>query len=215
MKDGKISARAWIVMIVGGAVAAGCATDEDRYQVVQKEEDQYRVVQEKQTTVVPQPDAPAERPVDKPRTAPPPKPRSTPSPQEPTKRSPPAQESVKTIPPGPPPEEKEDARREAPPTLQQADKNGAQQHAKVPDDRVTPMDQSGSRENVDITRRIRRALMNEDLSFGAKNVLVITEDQRVVLKGTVSSPSEAERVRRVAAMMTTKPIDDRMEVERK
>jgi osmotically-inducible protein OsmY len=77
---------------------------------------------------------------------------------------------------------------------------------------VTPLDQSGSEPDIAVTQRIRQALMREDLSFAAKNVLVITEPDHVVLKGQVRSASEAERVKGIAGMMTTKRIEDVLEV---
>jgi hypothetical protein len=80
-------------------------------------------------------------------------------------------------------------------------------------DSVTPLDQSGSETDVAITQRIRQALLREDLSFAAKNVLVITEADHVVLKGQVRSPSEAERIKAIAGTMTTKRIEDVLEVK--
>jgi osmotically-inducible protein OsmY len=80
-------------------------------------------------------------------------------------------------------------------------------------DSVTPLDQSGSETDVAITQRIRQALLREDLSFAAKNVLVITEADHVVLKGQVRSPSEAERIKGIAGTMTTKRIEDVLEVK--
>ena len=77
---------------------------------------------------------------------------------------------------------------------------------------VTPLDQSGTQTDIAITQRIRQALLREDLSFAAKNVLVITESDHVVLKGQVRSPSEAERIKGIAAMVTTKRIEDVLEV---
>jgi osmotically-inducible protein OsmY len=78
---------------------------------------------------------------------------------------------------------------------------------------ATPLDQSGSETDVAITQRIRQALLREDLSFAAKNVLVITEADRVVLKGQVRSPSEAERIKGIAGTITTKRIEDVLEVK--
>ena len=77
---------------------------------------------------------------------------------------------------------------------------------------VTPLDQSESEADIAVTQRIRQALLREDLSFSAKNVLVITEADHVVLKGKVRSPSEAERVKGIAATITTKRIEDVLEV---
>jgi osmotically-inducible protein OsmY len=77
---------------------------------------------------------------------------------------------------------------------------------------VTPLDQSESEADIAVTQRIRQALLREDLSFAAKNVLVITEANHVVLKGQVRSQSEAERIKGIAATLTTKRIEDVLEV---
>ena len=79
-------------------------------------------------------------------------------------------------------------------------------------DSVTPLAQSESEADVAVTQRIRQALLREDLSFAAKNVLVITDANHVVLKGQVRSQSEAERIKGIAATMTTKRIEDVLEV---
>lgn len=154
-------------------------------------------------------------------------PQSSPGPSSPSVQ----ERAKKTPPPAPRQERREESskpeRAEVRPELPSAQPQPDQpkteprsepqpeQHAKIPADRITPMDQSGSKDDVEVTRRIRQALMNEDLSFGAKNVLVITEQDRVVLKGNVKSASEAERVKGIAGMMTTKQIEDRLEVGKK
>ena len=79
---------------------------------------------------------------------------------------------------------------------------------------VTPLDQSGRDADVAITQRIRQALVREDLSFAAKNVLVITEPDHVVLKGQVRSSSEAERIKGIAGTITTRRIEDALEITR-
>jgi hyperosmotically inducible periplasmic protein len=59
------------------------------------------------------------------------------------------------------------------------------------DNAVTPMDQSNSQSDLDITQRIRQAVMKDDsLSFTAKNVKIITNGGKVVLRGTVKSYEE-------------------------
>ena len=85
-------------------------------------------------------------------------------------------------------------------------------HANKQAESVTPLDQSESESDIAVTQRIRQALLREDLSFTAKNVFVITEADHVVLKGQVRSQSEAERIKGIAATMTTKRIEDVLEV---
>ena len=81
-----------------------------------------------------------------------------------------------------------------------------------PAESVTPLDQSSKESDLAVTQRIRQALLHEDLSFAAKNVLVITEGDHVVLKGPVRSSSEAERIKGIAGTMTTKRIEDALQV---
>lgn len=61
------------------------------------------------------------------------------------------------------------------------------------DKAVTPMDQGQSQADLDITQKIRQAVMKDDkLSFTAKNVKIVTRDGKVTLRGTV--PTYEERV---------------------
>jgi hyperosmotically inducible protein len=58
---------------------------------------------------------------------------------------------------------------------------------------VTPMDQGNSQSDLDLTQKIRQAVMKDDsLSFTAKNVKIITRDGKVTLRGTV--PTYEERL---------------------
>jgi hypothetical protein len=58
---------------------------------------------------------------------------------------------------------------------------------------VTPVDQGNSQSDLDITQKIRQAVMkNSSLSFTAKNVKIITRDGKVALRGTV--PTYEERL---------------------
>lgn len=181
--------------IVASLILAGCAADTKRVE----QEEQYRSARASGTAT------------SQDRTTGPAQERARKTPPETARAE--RRESVRP--------EREQTGSDMGPAQPQAKEPGAASHgskpeqrAKVPADQLTPLDQSGSKDDLEVTRRIRKALMNEDLSFGAKNVLVITEQDRVVLKGTVKSPSEAERVKGVAAMITTKQIEDRLEVGR-
>lgn len=58
-------------------------------------------------------------------------------------------------------------------------------------DAVTPFTQSNNYSDVEITRKIRRALMGDkSLSTTARNVKVITVDGTVILRGPVKSEHE-------------------------
>ena len=90
--------------------------------------------------------------------------------------------------------------------------SGREKEITKPAQSVTPLDQSEKESDLAVTQRIRQALLHEDLSFAAKNVLVITEGDHVVLKGPVRSTSEAERIKDIAGTITTKRIEDALEV---
>lgn len=66
-------------------------------------------------------------------------------------------------------------------------------------DTLTPMDQGESERDIEITRRIREAMVgNEALSFMAKNAKVITRNGRVTLRGPVHSDDEREVIEAAA-----------------
>jgi osmotically-inducible protein OsmY len=79
--------------------------------------------------------------------------------------------------------------------------------------RITPLDQSESSNDLDTTRRIRQAVMqDESLSFKAKNVTIVTNGDRVVLTGRVNTRAEADRIKDIARSVTPHHIEDRLEI---
>jgi len=67
------------------------------------------------------------------------------------------------------------------------------------DQALTPLDQGGSTGDREITQRIRKAVVsNDDLSFTAKNVKIITRDGQVTLRGAVKSAQERTSIERAA-----------------
>lgn len=82
---------------------------------------------------------------------------------------------------------------------------------------LTPEDQSkGSKEDVEVTRLVRRALTKEhDLSIYAQNVKIITLDGRVTLRGPVHTIEERTRVASIAqkAVGHKKVIVNELEVK--
>jgi sporulation protein YlmC with PRC-barrel domain len=65
--------------------------------------------------------------------------------------------------------------------------------------RLTPLDQGTSESDLDITRRIRKQLMDtEGLSTSARNVKIITQNGRVTLRGPVNSEEERKRIEKIA-----------------
>lgn len=82
---------------------------------------------------------------------------------------------------------------------------------------VTPMDQSNSEIDVELTQRIRKAVMADDsLSFTAKNAKIITRAGRVTLRGPVGSAAEKEAVNRHAVRAAgVEHVTNQLEVEAK
>ena len=64
---------------------------------------------------------------------------------------------------------------------------------------LTPTDQSNATSDVELTAKIRRAIVGADgLSFTARNVKIITEGGLVTLRGPVASAQEKSRVEETA-----------------
>lgn len=65
--------------------------------------------------------------------------------------------------------------------------------------KLTPMDQGESESDRELTARIRKSVVSDDqLSFRAKNVKIITRDGRVTLRGPVKSEQERASIERIA-----------------
>lgn len=75
--------------------------------------------------------------------------------------------------------------------------NSAQNDKEVSTDAPNPTDQGNSEKDVQITKDIRSAIMNSDLSFNAKNIKIITQNEQVTLKGIVESVTEHEAILRI------------------
>jgi len=78
----------------------------------------------------------------------------------------------------------------------------------------TPLNQSNSSADIDITATIRRAVMDDStLSTNAKNCKIITEKGVVTLRGPVGSQAEKDAIgakARAAAGVTS--VDNQLEV---
>ena len=79
----------------------------------------------------------------------------------------------------------------------------------------TPMDQGQSQSDLDITQKIRKAVMaNDTLSFTAKNVKIITLDGKVTLRGPVNTPEERASIEALALKIAgVKSVDSQLEVK--
>lgn len=79
---------------------------------------------------------------------------------------------------------------------------------------LTPMDQSNSKADIDITQAIRRGIMNQDLSTNAKNIKVITQAGQVTLRGPVNSQAELQKIVQLAkAVPGIKTLNNQLEVK--
>lgn len=81
---------------------------------------------------------------------------------------------------------------------------------------VTPLDQSNAQQDVDITQKIRQAIVGKDgLSTNAQNVKIVTRDGVVTLRGPVKSPEEKSTIVAEAWRAPgVRRVDDQLEVER-
>jgi beta-glucanase (GH16 family) len=62
-------------------------------------------------------------------------------------------------------------------------------------DNLTALDQGNGEIDIDLTQRIRKAVMADDsLSFTAKNAKIITRDGHVTLRGTVKTGAEKDAI---------------------
>ena len=81
-------------------------------------------------------------------------------------------------------------------------------------DRPTAGTQSNDRGDVEVTRQVRRAIVDDDsLSTNAHNVKIITVDGVVTLRGPVNSPQEKASVAAKAQQVPgVKRVDNQIEV---
>jgi hypothetical protein len=85
------------------------------------------------------------------------------------------------------------------PKDQHASDNTARNKRDRNDATLTPPDQSNASGDIDLTAKIRRAVMDADgLSFTARNVKIITTDGQVTLRGPVKTAAEKSRIEEVA-----------------
>ena len=78
---------------------------------------------------------------------------------------------------------------------------------------MTPLDQSNDPKDVNITRKIRKALMADDgLSTTGKNVKIITVHGKVILRGPVSTIQEKTKIGKTAQKFTKQRVLNELEV---
>ncbi len=76
--------------------------------------------------------------------------------------------------------------------------NSAQNEKSENRDSMVPTDQGNSEKDIKITQNIRSSVIATDLSFNAKNIKIITKDERVVLKGVVDNHTEHQAILKIA-----------------
>lgn len=81
----------------------------------------------------------------------------------------------------------------------------------------TPIDQSNSKADIDITAAIRRAIMEDkSMSLNAQNCKIITEAGVTTLRGPVNSQSEKDAIEAKAkAVAGVTRVDNQLEVKAK
>ena len=83
------------------------------------------------------------------------------------------------------------------------------------DSTLTPLDQSNTPADVDITRNIRKQIMaDKDISMDAKNVKIITQNGHVTLRGPVNSVQEKDQIGEIAnAAAHPENVQNQLEVK--
>ncbi len=81
---------------------------------------------------------------------------------------------------------------------------------------LTPLDQGNSKEEINITASIRKAVMGDkSLSFTAKNVKIITTGTKVTLRGPVSTDQERSTIgTRATQTAGVTEVDNQLEVKK-
>ena len=81
-------------------------------------------------------------------------------------------------------------------------------------DNLTPLDQSNDKHDVELTTRIRKALVDDDsLSTTAKNIKIITKEGQVTLRGPVETSQEHSKIVKKATTIAGKRVDDQLDVK--
>lgn len=94
-----------------------------------------------------------------------------------------------------------------------ADNSGKNKNDKV-DVKVTPPDQKENQEDLNITQKIRQAIVADDsISMNGKNVKIITMNGEVTLRGPVDNFAEKENIGLKANQVAgVKKVDNQLDV---
>lgn len=81
------------------------------------------------------------------------------------------------------------------------------------DQSLTAGDQGNSQGDIQITQRIRQAVVAHDkMSVNGKNVKIVTNDGRVTLRGPVASAEEKKAIGEIANRVASGRVDNQLEV---
>ena len=79
---------------------------------------------------------------------------------------------------------------------------------------LTPMDQSNTEGDINITKDLRKSIMKHDFSTDAKNIKIITRNGEVTLRGPVKSVTEKDAIAKLAkAVPGIKTLNNELEVK--
>ena len=79
---------------------------------------------------------------------------------------------------------------------------------------LTPMDQSNTEGDINITKDLRKSIMKHDFSTDAKNIKIITRNGEVTLRGPVKSVTEKDAIAKLAkAVPGIKMLNNELEVK--
>ena len=82
------------------------------------------------------------------------------------------------------------------------------------DKTLTPPDQSNTYSDRSITKALRKAVVNAELSMNAKNIKIITRKGIVTLRGPVASKEEVDKIVELGkATPGVKSINNKLEVK--
>jgi len=102
----------------------------------------------------------------------------------------------------------------AAPTAQTAPDNTGKNVRDRNDNTLTPGDQSSDKADVELTRRIRKAVVaDKSLSTNAHNIKIITVNGMVTLRGPVTSAQEKTKIVATAQQIAgVKQVENQLEV---
>lgn len=82
------------------------------------------------------------------------------------------------------------------------------------DSAKTSISQIESEKDVDITAKIRKRVVDTEMSVNAQNVKIITQDGKVTLRGPVKSVDEKTQIEKLAQEVAgTENVDNQLEVQ--